>query len=88
MTARTAKIACSLDADLLASVERLRARSGESRSAVIARALADLVGARERELATRAYVKAYQDQPETAPEIREARGLARRSLSRVSWDEP
>ena len=87
MAARTSKIACSLDTRLLASVERLRGRTKESRSAVIARALGALVEAQERALRAQAYVQAYLDRPESPAAIRQARRQAQRTLSTVSWDD-
>ena len=87
MTVRTSKIACSIDTRLLASVERLRVRTGESRSAVVARALADLVGEQERRRQVQAYVQAYLDQPESAAEVREARRVAQQTLSRFTWND-
>ena len=87
MAARTSKIACSLDTRLLASVEQLRHRTKETRSAVIARALGALVEAQERERRARAYVQAYLDRPESAAEVRRARRLAQQALSTVAWED-
>jgi metal-responsive CopG/Arc/MetJ family transcriptional regulator len=83
----TAKIAVSLDADLLKRVERLRGKSGESRSALVSRALRLL--AHEEELAQRVqgYVRAYRDHPETSGEVAAVRELAKRTLTAVAWDE-
>ena len=87
MPARTAKIACSIDSHLLASVERLRVRTGESRSALIARALADLVGAQDLQRRVKAYVQSYVAHPESPGEVRQARRTARRALSELPWDD-
>lgn len=87
MAARTSKIACSIDTHLLASVERLRVRTGESRSAVIARALAGLVGEQEHQRRVQAYVQAYRDQPESAAEVRKARVVAQQALSQFAWND-
>lgn len=83
----TAKIAVSLDADLLRRVERLRGRSGESRSAFVGRALRLLT--REEELTRRAreYVRAYREHPESPQEVASIRALAKRSLVSIPWDE-
>ena len=84
---RRAKIACSIDARVLARVERMRAITGESRSAVINRALEQLTTgelAAEREAR---YLQTYRDQPETAEAIADARKLARRVLSGLPWDD-
>lgn len=77
---RRAKFACSIDATLLARVERLRARSGESRSAVVSRALAKLTEQEARAVRVRRYLEAYREQPETDKEIETAAELARRAL--------
>ena len=76
-----------MDAQLLASVERLRGRTGESRSALIARALTGLVNEHGRQQRVRAYVQAYLERPESDTEVGRARKLARQSLSTVDWDE-
>jgi metal-responsive CopG/Arc/MetJ family transcriptional regulator len=85
--ARTAKIAISLDAELLSSIERLREQTGESRSAVVSRALRTLT--REQELARRVreYVKAYGDVPETAADVAAARASAKRVLAPLPWED-
>jgi len=64
----SSKVAVSLPADLLADVERYRRRSGESRSAVVRRALERLLDARVEADAVREYVEAYRRTPETAEE--------------------
>jgi hypothetical protein len=84
---RSAKVAISLDADLLRRVERIRTRTGESRSAVVARALRLLTKAEETERLVREYVDGYRRHPETAAETATARALARQSLALVPWDE-
>ena len=87
MASRTAKIACSIDAQLLASVERLRVRTGESRSAVIGRALSELVRAQALQRRVEAYVQSYVDHPESPDEVRQARRAARHALSHLPWDD-
>jgi hypothetical protein len=83
----TAKIAISLDQGLLASAERLRKTTGESRSALIVRSLRSLLAADERAAAAARYVEAYRAHPETVDDERDARALARRSLAALPWDE-
>jgi len=82
-----AKIACSIDAQLLARVESIRARTGESRSALVSRALLALT--REAALArdVARYVEAYREKPETEDEVADARKLARRALSSLPWND-
>ena len=87
MGQRRAKIACSIDWRLLAQVERLRAVTGETRSAVVDRALAKLTNEELRAARVRRYVEAYRETPETNPDERTARDLARRTLSRLPWDD-
>jgi Arc/MetJ-type ribon-helix-helix transcriptional regulator len=83
----TEKIAVSLDADLLRRVERLRGRSGESRSALVSRALRLLTHEEEEALRVREYVQAYRDHPETPQEVVATRAAAKRSLATIPWDE-
>jgi metal-responsive CopG/Arc/MetJ family transcriptional regulator len=87
MTARTAKIACSIDSALLASAERLRARTGESRSALIARALSGLLAEQAHRARVQAYVEGYRARPESAAEVARARKTSRAALARVEWDD-
>ncbi len=84
--ANTAKIAVSIDPELLRRVERVRLQTGESRSALVSRALRQLTRDDERARRVREYVQAYRDTPETAEEIAAARASARRALSALSWD--
>jgi metal-responsive CopG/Arc/MetJ family transcriptional regulator len=80
------KIAVSLDSRLLARAERLRRATGESRSALVARALRDLVRSEAQERRVREYVEAYRRMPETTHEVRTARALARRSVTNLPWE--
>jgi metal-responsive CopG/Arc/MetJ family transcriptional regulator len=84
---KSAKIAFSLDERLLDRVERMRARTGESRSALIARALAAVTEDDVRGADVRRYVEAYRDHPETADDEAAARKSARRTLKRLPWDD-
>jgi len=85
--ARAAKIAVSLETELLRRVERVRGQTGESRSAFVSRALRRLT--REDEHAQRVleYVQAYRDKPETAAEVTAARAAAKRALAALPWEE-
>jgi|HubBroStandDraft_3_1064219.scaffolds.fasta_scaffold245629_3 hypothetical protein len=85
--ANAAKIACSIDAELLQRVEAVRARTGESRSAFISRALLALTGESERASAVKRYVDAYRDHPEGPADLVAARQGARRALSRLAWED-
>jgi len=77
------KIACSIDTRLLARVERIRLLTGETRSALIGRALAQLTSEEAHTERVRRYRNAYLEQPETAGELDAARRYARRTLARL-----
>jgi metal-responsive CopG/Arc/MetJ family transcriptional regulator len=85
--ANVAKIACSIDADLLARVESVRKKTGESRSAFISRALRILTAESSRAIAVARYVEAYRECPESSEDVRAARKSAHRALSRVAWED-
>lgn len=85
--ANRAKIAFSLEPEVLASVERLRARTGETRSSVIGRAIRLLTESEEKAERVAQYVRAYRVQPETTHEVASARRQARRVLAALPWDE-
>ncbi len=82
-----AKVACSIDAELLARVESIRKRTGESRSAFISRALRVLTAESARSLAVARYAEAYREHPESSDDVSAARRSARRALSRVPWED-
>lgn len=81
-----AKVACSIDARLLARVESVRKQTGESRSAFISRALRTLTAESARALAAARYVEAYRQHPETTDDVEAARKSARRALSKLTWE--
>ena len=80
------KIAISVDRELLRRLEALREATGESRSAVVSRALARLVAEQELQDRIAEYVEAYRRVPESRAEINRARAAARRSLDALAWD--
>jgi metal-responsive CopG/Arc/MetJ family transcriptional regulator len=82
-----AKVACSIDADLLARVELVRKKTGESRSAFISRALRVLTAEAARARSVARYIEAYRESPEPLEDVRAARRSARRALSRVAWED-
>jgi len=84
---KSAKVAFSLDAALLERIERIRARTGESRSALIARALTAVTQEDVRSAAVRRYVEAYREQPETREDEARARRAARHTLKHLPWDD-
>jgi len=81
-----AKIAVSIDAELLRQLERVRARTGESRSAAVSRALRILTQQEERARRVVEYERAYRETPETDAEISVARELSRRALAALPWE--
>ncbi len=87
MSAKAEKIGVSLDGDLLAQAERLRKATGETRSALLGRALRQLLQIEAREREIERYVEAYRAVPESPRQVTEARKLARRSIAQLPWDE-
>ena len=81
------KIAISLDPALLSGIEAIRSRTGESRSAVVARALRALLDEDRRRTSVAAYVEGYRRVPETAAEVESASRVARDALAAVPWDD-
>ncbi len=81
------KVAFSIAPDLLERVERVRSVTGESRSALIGRALAKLTDAELTLAKVRRYVEAYGEFPETSAEVQEARARAKKSLAALPWDD-
>ncbi|MEM9693900.1 MAG: hypothetical protein AAGA56_15235 [Myxococcota bacterium] len=78
-----AKIAISLDPETLAQAERLRAKTGESRSALFARAVRGLVSREEHVEKVRRYVEGYEREPES--EVEAWHELARSTLISQDW---
>jgi metal-responsive CopG/Arc/MetJ family transcriptional regulator len=81
---RTAKVAVSLPADILRSVERVRRKLGKSRSAVVAEALDDWLRARELSEADRRYVRGYARIPEAPEEIAATDAIAADAMA--GWE--
>jgi len=84
---RRAKVAFSIDARLRARVERIRSSTGETRSAVISRALARLTSEQAHDAQVQQYVRAYREQPEARTEVDASRRHARRTLARLAWKD-
>jgi hypothetical protein len=81
------KIAVTVSPDALAAAERLRQKTGESRSAVFERALRGLVALHDRAARSRRYVQAYRRHPETRREVTAALRAAVLLLGAEAWDE-
>lgn len=84
---KSEKIAVSLDPELLDRAERVRRRTGESRSALVCRALRLLTGEEEKAQRIADYVRAYREHPEAAEEVVSIGAVAKRSLAVLPWDE-
>ena len=80
------KVAVSISRHVLAKIESMRKRDGDTRSAVFERALeafiAEATGADE----ARRYVDAYRRRPERPDEEREALVTALQALATEPWD--
>lgn len=81
------KVAVSVSAETLAAVERLRERTGESRSAVFERALHGLVAQAQGAERSRRYVSGYRRRPEGRAELAVALATALMGLGAEPWDE-
>ena len=82
------KIAITVAPDLLAQVERLRLKSGESRSAVFERALVSYLGAADRSAKAQRHAEGYRRVPETPADERNALIAARDVFLANPWDAP
>ena len=80
------KVAVSLRQELLDDIERMRMRTGESRSAVFERALEAYLGAASEAANARRYVDAYRRHPEQTGEQRSALAIALEALAAERWD--
>jgi metal-responsive CopG/Arc/MetJ family transcriptional regulator len=82
----TERVAISLPRELLKSVERLRRETGESRSALVQRALREVISQKKRAEDLRRYVEGYLAAPETADEISAAEAAAGQLLAEEPWE--
>jgi len=80
------KIAISLPPDLLADIERLRRETGETRSALIRRAVEHLLCRIELDGMVREYVQGYLDHPESKSEVDAATASASDALEETPWE--
>lgn len=83
---RRGKVAITVAPELLAEVEQLRRRTGESRSAVFERALAAYLATQGRADQARQYLEGYRRRPERAAETRQALASALGALAAEPWD--
>lgn len=87
MSAKAEKIGVSLDSGLLAQAERLREATGETRSALVGRALRQLLRAEAHQRDVKRYVEAYQAMPESSREVADARKVLRRTIADLPWED-
>lgn len=83
---RSDRIAISLPKHVLAAIERLRRRTGETRSGVIQRAICRMLAATARDSRVRQYVDGYLREPEGGDEVRAARASAAELLAGEPWE--
>ncbi|MFC1610373.1 hypothetical protein ACFL6C_05400 [Myxococcota bacterium] len=83
--AKTEKVAVTVDSAVLLKAERLRQKTGESRSAVVTRALRLLLADEEKWRQVAEYTAAYRDDPETDEDVETARALAKQTLKGLPW---
>jgi metal-responsive CopG/Arc/MetJ family transcriptional regulator len=81
-----AKVAISLEPKLLQRAEQHRLVTGESRSALVARALRDLLASEGEQADIARYVAAYRETPETLGDVQAARAVAKRTLRHLPWE--
>ena len=87
MPRATAKVAISIERELFRRAERLRATTGESRSALIGRALRQVLQAETHAKNVEQYVEAYRRTPDGRRDVSIARQMARRALEALPWED-
>jgi len=80
------KIAISLPASLAGKIERERKRTGETRSALVRRAVERWFAEREERARIAAYVEGYRTHPESEEEIAAAEAGAVSLLGGEPWE--
>jgi metal-responsive CopG/Arc/MetJ family transcriptional regulator len=83
--AMVTKITISLPEELLKSIEKERAITGENRSVIIRRAVELFLRQKQEQQLSRAYVRAYEAHPETEREIETSRVAATAILAGEPW---
>ena len=79
------KVAVTIEREVLGAAERIRRRTGESRSALVNRALRQLVSLEAHRERVERYVTAYRKHPETEEEVKAASRLAAETLEGLEW---
>ena len=80
------KVAISLPATILDSVEKERRKRGESRSEFFRQAIQAFLNDLQRRKDVERYVKGYLEQPEQAKEVEEIRSVSYAALAEEHWD--
>jgi metal-responsive CopG/Arc/MetJ family transcriptional regulator len=84
--ARSVKIAVTLPSNMARDVEKLRKKTGETRSATVQRALRLLLESADLQQRVRQYVDGYRQLPESDREVAAAEARAREQLARIPWE--
>ncbi len=80
------KVAISLPRSLLDEMEKVRKKTGESRSSFIQRAIRAVLEGRERLARVEKYVSGYKQFPETEDEVKAAEAAATYLLAEEPWE--
>lgn len=80
------KIAISLPADLVRHIEKIRKKTGESRSALIRRSIEFTLNQKTKDALSARYIEGYQIYPETSEEMNIARVTSAKTLSEEPWE--
>jgi metal-responsive CopG/Arc/MetJ family transcriptional regulator len=80
------KIAISLPEEVLSAMEKVRRRTGESRSAFIRRALEQALAERKERAQISRYLEGYRRHPETRKEVKAAEAAATALLAEEPWE--
>jgi len=82
---KSAKVAISLPGEVFDAVEKERKARGESRSKFFRRAAERLLRQERESSAIKAYIRGYQEHPESAEEIEAAHRNSTAVLSKEPW---
>ena len=80
------RIAISLPRHVLEAVERVRRRTGETRSGLIQRAIRQMLANSAKSVRVKQYVEGYLRDPEGEGEIRAAHASAAKLLASEPWE--
>lgn len=83
---RSEKIAISLPVPFFRTLEKLRRKTGESRSALVRRLIEERLGQERKGARVEKYKDGYRKQPETAGEIAVAEATASALLAEEPWE--